>query len=304
MTFAPHSEKLWLRASALELTRDAKRAVLRRALALLPGSVAVWKAAVDLEPPAAARTLLAKAVRCVPAHVEFWLALARLESHENARRVLNEARQVLKSEPRVWIAAAQLEEAHGSAGVAKLVRKALQSLRAHGVAVEREFWLRAARECERAQAPRTCAAVVAAVLVEGVAESERAAVWRADAVAAAKEGCWGTARAVWRRICDVFGADPGVWLEAVAVERGGYVIEGGGENEVVDGSCGEKDASGDWEKKDKEEGDETDEKARVVSLLEEAVARCPRDERLWLMLSREYWSVVLENKNYSKFNKK
>ena len=113
-----------MRAADLETEVIFKKRVLRLALEAIPNSVALWKAAVDLELPAEARLLLGRAVECCPGHVELWLALARLESYENAQKVLNRARQAIPTDRSIWIAAAQLEE---TAGNLKNVEKIIQN---------------------------------------------------------------------------------------------------------------------------------------------------------------------------------
>ena len=85
---------------------------MRRGLELVPSSVALWKAAVELEEVAEdARIMLSRAVECVPTSVDLWLALAKLETYKNAQKVLNSARTAISTEPMIWITACQLEEA-------------------------------------------------------------------------------------------------------------------------------------------------------------------------------------------------
>ena len=140
----PRSVRLWLQAAKLEADDAAKSRVLRKALERVPTSVRLWKAAVELAPEADARVLLARAVECCPQHVDLWLALARLETYENAQKVLNRARLAVPTEASVWLTAAKLEEAHGRAAmVPKIVARALKSLAANSVVIDREQWLKA-----------------------------------------------------------------------------------------------------------------------------------------------------------------
>lgn len=82
------------------------------ALEVIPDSVKLWQAAVDVEETEDdARIILGRAVECCPQSVDLWLALAYLESYEEARRVLNRARKNIPTERAIWIAAAKLEEA-------------------------------------------------------------------------------------------------------------------------------------------------------------------------------------------------
>ena len=72
-----------------------RRRVLRKALEVVPNSVKLWQAAIDLEPPEDARLMLGRAVECVPHSVDMWLALSRLETYQNARKVLNKAKNMI-----------------------------------------------------------------------------------------------------------------------------------------------------------------------------------------------------------------
>ena len=128
----------------LEPDSNRKKAVLRRALELIPSSVKLWRVAVELEDVEDARILLGRAVECVPHSVDMWLALARLETYENARRVLNQAREAIPTEPAIWLTAAKLEEAHGHGAelVDRIVSKAVRSLASYQVVIDREAWLK------------------------------------------------------------------------------------------------------------------------------------------------------------------
>ena len=111
-------------------------------LELVPSSLKLWKAAIQLEEPDEARVLLARAVECVPApdSLELWLALARLETYDNAQAVLNSARQAIPNNPVVWITAAKLEEANQHAErVERIVRKGMRIARSV-VFYGRLFW--------------------------------------------------------------------------------------------------------------------------------------------------------------------
>lgn len=74
--------------------------------------------------------------------VQLWLALARLETYENARKVLNKARENIPTDRHIWITAAKLEEANGNTQmVEKIIDRAITSLRANGVEINREQWI-------------------------------------------------------------------------------------------------------------------------------------------------------------------
>jgi pre-mRNA-processing factor 6 len=68
--------------------------------------------------------------------------LARLETYENARKVLNKARENIPTDRHIWITAAKLEEANGNTQmVEKIIDRAITSLRANGVEINREQWI-------------------------------------------------------------------------------------------------------------------------------------------------------------------
>lgn len=68
--------------------------------------------------------------------------MARLETYENARRVLNKARENIPTDRHIWITAAKLEEANGNTQmVDKIIDRAITSLRANGVEINREQWI-------------------------------------------------------------------------------------------------------------------------------------------------------------------
>lgn len=74
--------------------------------------------------------------------IQLWLALARLETYENARKVLNKARENIPTDRHIWITAAKLEEANGNTQmVEKIIDRAITSLRANGVEINREQWI-------------------------------------------------------------------------------------------------------------------------------------------------------------------
>lgn len=74
--------------------------------------------------------------------LQLWLALARLETYENARRVLNKARENIPTDRHIWITAAKLEEANGNTQmVEKIIDRAITSLRANGVEINRDQWI-------------------------------------------------------------------------------------------------------------------------------------------------------------------
>ena len=293
----PKSVRLWLEAARLESPEvsgeqgrgdqatAAQRRVLRKALERLPNSVRLWRALVDLSSEEDARVLLRRATECCPQHKELWLALARLETHERARKVLNKARQTLPTEPLIWVAAAKLEEANllrkrGALGaeeekrarldpetsfgvfaecglVAKIVDRAVKSLKQNGAVVTREQWLAFAEDCER-QRPQpalgTCAQLVKRTVGEGVEEEDAKKTWVADAEELERRGSVHTARCVLHHALSKFPAKKGLWRRAALLEK-----RNAGDPEVLD------------------------------AILARATTYCPRSELLWLMGAKERW---------------
>jgi pre-mRNA-processing factor 6 len=252
----PDSVKIWLAAAKLEETDAAKKRVLLRALERIPQSVRLWKAAVELSDEDDARILLSRAVECCPQHVELWLALARLETYKNAQKVLNRARQAVPTSAEVWITASKLEEAQGNDSMPeKIIPRAIKSLQANGVTIERDAWLKEAESAERADPPMlaTCRSIVTAVVGLGVEEEDRKVTWMADAEECLKRGAVETARSIYAATTAAFPGSAGVWRAAADLEK----------------------AHGSRE--------------RLDALLRRAVQFCPQAEVLWLMAAKERW---------------
>ena len=253
----PRSTEIWIAAAKLEETDERKRRVLRKALENVPNSVRLWKAVVDLSAEEDARVLLSRAVECCPQHADLWLALARLETRDKARVVLNKARETLPTEPGIWIAAAKLEEANDNAAiVGRILERAVKSLAAHGVAIDREFWLKEAEKAEMADPPSlaTCREMVRVTISAGVEEIDQKRTFKADAEECARRGSLHTARAIYAVACERFPGKKSVWVGAANLEK---------------------------RAKDPEAMD---------AVLRRAVTHCPRAEILWLMAAKERWT--------------
>ncbi|KHJ41259.1 tetratricopeptide repeat protein [Trichuris suis] len=250
----PHSVRIWMRAAELESEAKTKKRVLRKALEYIPNSVRLWKAAVALEEPDDARILLSRAVECCPTSVDLWLALAKLETYENARKVLNKARENIPTDRHVWLTAAKLEEAHGNVPmVHKIVERAVKSLRANMVEINRDQWLKDAMDAEKAGNPITCQSIVKSVIGFGIDEEDRKRTWMEDAEMFIAQGAYECARAVYAHAIKTFPEKKSVWLPAAHFER----------------KHGTREA--------------------LETILEEAVCKCPKAEILWLMYAKSKW---------------
>jgi pre-mRNA-processing factor 6 len=252
--YIPNSVQIWLAAAKLETDETRKKRVLRKALEIIPTSAVLWKAAVELEGPEDARIMLARAVECVPNNVELWLALAKLETYENAKRVLNQAAETLPTERAIWITGAQLEEAHGNENsVRKVIKKAIKTLRKHGVTIDREEWLKEAELCEKSGSIATCQAIVAETIGVGVEEQDRKKTWCDDAEACIARGSIQTARAIYAHATTVYPTKKSLWLRMAQLEK----------------QYGTQES--------------------LEKVLAQAVRYCPTSEQLWLRYAKEKW---------------
>uniref|UniRef100_A0A7S3EEL7 PRP1 splicing factor N-terminal domain-containing protein n=2 Tax=Rhodosorus marinus TaxID=101924 RepID=A0A7S3EEL7_9RHOD len=253
----PNSVRIWLQASALEDATEAKRLVLRKALEIIPNSAKLWKAAVELESPQEAKILLTRAVECVPESVDLWLALARLESYENAREVLKRALNALPMEPTVWLTGAKLQEAHEpdevENAVSGVIRRAVTALSKRSQIMNREAWLKEAKDAEKAGFPITSKCLISQTIGLGLDPVDHRRVLKSDAETAEVEGYYETARAILSELIAKYPARKGIWLRAARFEK----------------------KHGSRDKLDK--------------LLLNAVKYCPQAEALWLMAARERW---------------
>uniref|UniRef100_A0A0A9VZK8 Pre-mRNA-processing factor 6 n=1 Tax=Lygus hesperus TaxID=30085 RepID=A0A0A9VZK8_LYGHE len=252
--FIPTSVRIWIRAADLETETKAKRRVYRKALEHIPNSVRLWKAAVELEDPEDARILLSRAVECCPTSVDLWLALARLETYENARKVLNKARENIPTDRQIWVTAAKLEEANGNKHmVEKIIDRAITSLSANGVEINREHWFKEAIEAEKSGSVHTCQVLIKSIMGHGVEEEDRKHTWMEDAETCASQGAFECARAIYSQALVTFPSKKSIWLRAAYFEK----------------NHGTRDS--------------------LEALLQRAVAHCPKSEVLWLMGAKSKW---------------
>lgn len=250
----PQSVKIWIKAMELETETPAKRRVLRKALEQIPSSVRLWKAAIELEELEDALILLSRAVECCPTSVDLWLALARLESYDNARKVLNKARENIPTDRSIWFMAAKLEEAHQNFHmVPKIIDRAVSSLQANMVEINRELWIQDAEESEKAGSVHTAQAVIRTVIGMGVEEEDRMDQWVEDAESCTAHEAYECARAIYAHALTTFPNKKNIWLRAAYFEK----------------NFGNRES--------------------LEALLQKAVAHCPKAEVLWLMGAKSKW---------------
>ena len=102
---------------------------------------------------------------------------------------------------KIWIAAGRLIEQEAYPvelpeekrteelnSVYKTLATAVRTLRAHGVLLTCEQWLKEAERCEAEGTPRRCKAIPSATVAMDVEEEDRLATWLGDAEAAEATG--------------------------------------------------------------------------------------------------------------------
>lgn len=198
----------------------AKKKVFRKALENVPNSVRLWKAAIELEEEDDARIMLSRAVECCNQSVELWLALARLETYENARKVLNKARESIPTDRQIWIMAAKLEEANGNHGmVDKIIDRAIKSLEANQVEINRDQWLEDAIECDKTGSMRTCQAIIRNIIGIGIEEEDENENWMEDAENCIQQSSFEAARAIYAHALSVYPSKKDLWMAAAYFEK-------------------------------------------------------------------------------------
>uniref|UniRef100_A0A914YJP7 Pre-mRNA splicing factor n=1 Tax=Panagrolaimus superbus TaxID=310955 RepID=A0A914YJP7_9BILA len=254
VTHRRDSVRIWLKAADLESDRKAKRKVLRKALEHIPHSVKLWKAAIDLEEPEDARQLLTRAVECCSTSTELWLALAKLETYENARKVLNKAREHIPTDRQIWISAARLEETRGEANKVELmVSRAISSLTANKVEINRKQWMEDAIDAEKSNCKLTAQAIIKNVMSAGVEEEDRKHTWLEDAEWYCSQKAYECTRAVYAFALNVFRKKKSIWRAAISFEREHGTVES------------------------------------YENLLKKATDECPNAQDLWLMYAKSRW---------------
>ncbi|KAJ0250191.1 hypothetical protein HA466_0143720 [Hirschfeldia incana] len=155
-------------------------------------------------------------------------------------------------EPVTWITVARLEEADGhTAMVWNTIDMCINTLQRGGAVIDREYWMNAARACERDGFVVTCKAIIKNFIGIGVDEEDMKTTWLADAEMSKKSGCVETARAIYAHSLTVFLTKKSIWLKAALLEK----------------SHGSKES--------------------LDALLRKAVTYVPQAEVLWLMGAKE-----------------
>ncbi|KAJ4905681.1 Protein STABILIZED1 [Raphanus sativus] len=155
-------------------------------------------------------------------------------------------------EPVVWITLAMLEETDGhTAMVWNTIDLCIKTLQRGGVVIDREYWMNAARACERGGYVVTCKAIIKNFIGIGVDEDDMKRTWLADAEMSKKCGCVETARAIYAHSLTFLLTKKSIWLKAALLEK----------------SHGSKES--------------------LDALLRKAVTYVPKAEILWLMGARE-----------------
>ncbi|XP_049516906.1 uncharacterized protein LOC119455923 [Dermacentor silvarum] len=118
----------------------------------------------------------------------------------------------------IWITAAKLEEANGNTHmVEKIIDRAIASLRANGVEINREQWFKDAVECEKSQSILTCQAIIRCVVGIGVEDEDRKHTWMEDAEAQPRVPR--SVPVLYRHALSVFPSKKSIWLRAAYFEK-------------------------------------------------------------------------------------
>jgi len=168
-----------------------------------------------------------------------------------------QARGHIPTERQIWIAAARLEETRGDPrNVDVLIDKALVSLRAALVEINRKQWLEDAIEAERAGCPTTGQAIIKNVMDIGVEVEDREHTWMEDAAWFVTEKAYECARAVYAFTLNTFPNEKDIWTTVAIFEK-------------EHGAFGRPE--------------------HYTAFLEKAIESCPGAEDLWLMYSKSRW---------------
>ena len=94
--------------------------------------------------------------------------------------------------------------------VEKIIDRALASLRANMVEVNRELWITDAEDAEKAESIATAQAIVRCVIGIGIEEEDREHTWMDDAETCASHGAIACARAIFAHALSVFPGEGAV----------------------------------------------------------------------------------------------
>lgn len=126
--------------------------------------------------------------------------------------------------------------------IEKIIDRALSSLAANGVEINRENWFQEAIEAEKSGAVHCCQAIIKAIIGSGVEEEDRKQTWIDDAefvslnfairssvdffsltlsfsLQCASKGAFDCARAVYAHALQVFPSKKSIWLRAAYFEK-------------------------------------------------------------------------------------
>ncbi|KAH7981479.1 hypothetical protein HPB49_024526 [Dermacentor silvarum] len=100
--------------------------------------------------------------------------------------------------------------------VEKIIDRAIASLRANGVEINREQWFKDAVECEKSQSILTCQAIIRCVVGIGVEDEDRKHTWMEDAEAPRVPR---SVPVLYRHALSVFPSKKSIWLRAAYFEK-------------------------------------------------------------------------------------
>ncbi|KAF1742251.1 hypothetical protein MXB_3180 [Myxobolus squamalis] len=137
--------------------------------------------------------------------------------------------------------------------VEKIIDRALSSLKANEVEINRQLWMDEAEETEKGGFEITCQCIIRHIIGIGVEDEDRKRTWLSDAEILTQKGSYRCARAVYANSLSTFPYKKSIWREAAFFERNHGTRE------------------------------------TLEALLETAVKNCSAVQLFWLMLAKSKW---------------
>jgi len=218
----PKSVKLWLAAADAEEDIERQKKVLNKSLMYIPQSEKIWRKLISLcKEDDEAKMTMKHAIEVLPDDIEIHLAYAKLHSYEEAKKILNDANKHFKNRERaIWIYAARLEEANGSGSNCEpIISRAIKKISKIHKILKREEWMHDAEKCESGGSIETAKAIIKAVMMLDMKEKKFIEQWIEDASLSLKRGRIETTRAIYNTSVSLAPDQEQLWLKTLEFER-------------------------------------------------------------------------------------
>uniref|UniRef100_A0A673YJH7 PRP6 pre-mRNA processing factor 6 homolog (S. cerevisiae) n=1 Tax=Salmo trutta TaxID=8032 RepID=A0A673YJH7_SALTR len=203
---SPPTTTIWITLARLEeVTGKLKMArnLIMKGTDMCPKTEDVWLESARLELGDTAKAVMAKALCHLPTSVRIYIRAAVLEADVRAKKHvlrMGEPRINIPMDCHIWITAAKLEEAKGNTQmVEKIIDRAITSLRANGVEINREQWIQYVEECDKEESCKH--------------------TWMEDAESCVSHGVLECARAIYAHALQMFLSKMSVWLRSSYFEK-------------------------------------------------------------------------------------